>query len=124
MSAPSAPASRAQAVNSTESAVQFEPVPAMTWIARPPAAADSRERRIAVSIARFFSSFESVGDSPVVPHCAEEESGKDGRVGVGGEEVGVGGGGGGVSGFRDGREKNPRYGGRERFFALLSNQTR
>src|SRR5215475_1965279 len=60
--AASAPACLACFVSSIASAVEFEPVPAITGTPVPLAVA------MQMSITRLCSSIESVGDSPVVPH--------------------------------------------------------
>ena len=60
--AASAPAFLACLVSSIASAVEFEPVPAITGTPEPLAAA------MQMSMTRLCSSIESVGDSPVVPH--------------------------------------------------------
>src|SRR4029079_8616361 len=60
--AASAPAFLACRVSSIASAVEFEPVPAITGTPDPLAAL------MQMSMTRLCSSIESVGDSPVVPH--------------------------------------------------------
>src|ERR1041384_2608210 len=61
--AASAPAFLACLVSSIASAVEFEPVPAITGTPDPLAAL------MQMSMTRLCSSMESVGDSPVVPHA-------------------------------------------------------